>query len=136
MHFIYIFILRTALHYCVENSSPNCIRLLISFGGANPNVIDLSYLTPLHYCAIHNCEESLQELLDAHDLKVNVIDQNKRLPLHYAAATGNITILSTLADVNYLNRFLEIESFYFFLFSMITNKLLILMDLVRYTTPF
>lgn len=50
---------------------------------------------------MYNCEESLQELLDAHDLKVNVIDKNKRLPLHYAAASGNITILSTLADVNY-----------------------------------
>ncbi|CAF3090288.1 unnamed protein product [Rotaria socialis] len=92
---------KTALHYSVEHSSPNCIRLLINFGGANPNVTDLSLLTPLHYCAIHNCEESLQELLDVHELKVNVIDQNKRLPLHYAAATGNITILSTLADYDY-----------------------------------
>jgi len=63
--------------------------------------MDFSHLTPLHYCAIHNCEESLQELLDVHDLKINVIDKNKRLPLHYAAASGNITILSTLADVNY-----------------------------------
>ncbi|CAF0870900.1 unnamed protein product [Rotaria sordida] len=92
---------KTALHYCVEHSSPNCIRLLINFGCANPNVTDLSLLTPLHYCAIYNCEESLQELLDVHDLKVNVIDKNKRLPLHYAAATGNITILSTLADYDY-----------------------------------
>lgn len=84
----------------MEHSFPNCIRLLVNFGGANPNIIDSSNLTPLHYCAIYNCEESLQELLDIHDLKINVIDQNKRLPLHYAAASGNITILSTLADVN------------------------------------
>ncbi|CAF4358260.1 unnamed protein product, partial [Adineta steineri] len=91
----------TALHYCVEHSSPNCIRLLVNFGGGNPNVTDLSLLTPLHYCAMYNCEESLQELLDAHDLKVNVVDNNKRLPLHYAAASGNVTILSTLADYDY-----------------------------------
>lgn len=84
----------------MEHSFPNCIRLLVSFGGANPNITDSSSLTPLHYCAIYNCEESLQELLDIHNLKINVIDQNKRLPLHYAAASGNITILSTLADVN------------------------------------
>lgn len=38
-----------------------------------------------------------------HDLQVNFVDQNKRLPLHYAAATGNVTILSTLADVRPLN---------------------------------
>ncbi len=94
---------RTALHYCVEHSSPNCIRLLINFGGANPNIADSSSLTPLHYCAMYNCEESLQELLDVHDLKVNVVDKNKRLPLHYAAASGNITILSTLADVKYFD---------------------------------
>jgi ankyrin repeat protein len=49
---------------------------------------------------MYNCEESLQELLDAPDLQVNIVDKNKRLPLHYAAASGNITILSTLADVN------------------------------------
>lgn len=77
--------------------------MLINFGSANPNVTDLLLLTPLHYCAIYNCEEGLQELLDAHDLKVNVTDKNKRLPLHYAAATGNITILSTLADVKSWN---------------------------------
>ncbi|CAF3512085.1 unnamed protein product [Adineta steineri] len=92
---------KTALHYCVEHSSPNCIRLLVNFGGGDPNVTDLSLLTPLHYCAMYNCEESLQELLDAHDLKVNVVDKNKRLPLHYAAASGNVTILSTLADYDY-----------------------------------
>jgi ankyrin repeat protein len=74
--------------------------LLINFGGANPNVTDLSLLTPLHYCAMHNCEESLQELLDGNDLQINVLDKNKRLPLHYAAVNGNITILSTLVDVN------------------------------------
>ena len=95
---------------------------------------DLSLLTPLHYCAMYNCEESLQELLDAHDLQVNVVDKNKRLPLHYAAASGNITILSTLADVSHWKIFYKLIKF--FVFSMITNKLLILMDLVHYIMPF
>ena len=91
---------RAALHYCVEHSSPTCIRLLIHFGGANPNATDSSLLTPLHYCVIHNCEESLQELLDAHNIQVHLADQNQRSPLHYAAASGNVTILSALADVS------------------------------------
>ena len=90
---------RTALHYCVENSSPNCIRLLISFAG-DLNVTDMSSLTPLHYCALYNGEESLQELLDVPNIKVQAVDQNKRLPLHYAAASGNVTILSALSDVS------------------------------------
>ncbi|CAF1316153.1 unnamed protein product [Adineta ricciae] len=92
---------KTALHYCVEHSSPNCIRLLVNFGGANPNITDSLSLSPLHYCAIYNGEESLQELLDAHNLQVNIVDKNNRLPLHYAAASGNVTILSTLADYDY-----------------------------------
>jgi ankyrin repeat protein len=73
---------------------------LASFGGANPNITDLSLLTPLHYCAMYNCEESVQELLDVQNIKVTVVDKNQRLPLHYAAASGNVTILSTLVDVN------------------------------------
>ena len=101
---------RTALHYCVEHSSPNCIRLLVNFGGANPNITDSLSLSPLHYCAIYNGEESLQELLDAHNLQVNIVDKNNRLPLHYAAASGNVTILSTLAGVrHFLNSFFDLS---------------------------
>ncbi|UJR37741.1 hypothetical protein I4U23_030436 [Adineta vaga] len=100
---------KTALHYCVEHSSPSCIRLLVNFGGANPNVTDLFSLSPLHYCAIYNGEESLQELLDAHDIQVNIADKNNRLPLHYAAASGNVTILSTLADVKLIAKISSFE---------------------------
>jgi ankyrin repeat protein len=90
---------RTALHYCVEHMSPHCIRMLISFGGANPNVTDMSGLTPLHYCALYNGEECLQELLDVKNIDIQVFDDNRRLPLHYAAASGNVTILSVLVGV-------------------------------------
>ncbi|KAL7668988.1 hypothetical protein ACOME3_009664 [Neoechinorhynchus agilis] len=71
------------LHWAVDHSNPELVRILLEKGKADPNTSDSNGWYPLHLAVSHD-EANICKLLMEHDANVNVKDTNGNTPLAWA----------------------------------------------------
>ncbi|XP_050304179.1 transient receptor potential channel pyrexia-like isoform X2 [Anthonomus grandis grandis] len=71
---------QTALHLAARSSFPDCVKILLEFGGII--MLDHKNRTPLHLAAKAHCISSIKHLLGKEGINVNSEDMDRRTPLH------------------------------------------------------
>ena len=77
---------KTALHYCTESSSTDCIQQLLKASPSLVNAADEEGYTALHLAVIAGNKIVIRYLLD-HGADVNFLDAERHSCVHWA--TGN-----------------------------------------------
>ena len=81
---------RTAFHYAVVNTSPECLRVLLEFTPEHVNIGDTKNRTALHLAVAHkNFVDIVMPLLACPNTNVNALDHRMTTPLHWAAVCGS-----------------------------------------------
>lgn len=88
---------KSALHYAIENGSPNVLNLLLSYG-ADINA-SVKGRHPLHLAVIWGEEVIVRLILHRYPTLLNITSATMKTPLHYAITEGQVGIFNYLMDL-------------------------------------
>lgn len=93
----------TALHYCAQSNSHQCVHALLC-AGANPNIVDSLGRTPLHISASQGAVQSCESMVHAQyqgesrisPAQLNQPDAAQHTAIAYAAMNGHLAVCKLL----------------------------------------
>lgn len=89
---------KTALHYCAENTGPECVQLLLRVDPDMVNVADEEGYTPLHLAVIAGNRTMIRYLLDQAGADPDALDAERHSCVHWATVCGELEALDVLLE--------------------------------------